>query len=84
MFFKDFIYLYLERGEGREKERERNISVFASHVAPSGHLARTPGMCPDWESNQQHLDSQPMLNPLSYTSQGRFPILNIGSILIFF
>ena len=26
-FFKDFIYLFLERGEGREKERERNIDV---------------------------------------------------------
>ena len=26
-FFKDFLYLFLERGEGREKEWERNISV---------------------------------------------------------
>ena len=26
--FKDFIYLFLERGEGREKERERNINVW--------------------------------------------------------
>ena len=25
MFFKDFIYLFLERGKGREKEREGNI-----------------------------------------------------------
>ena len=25
---KDFIYLFLERGEGREKERERNINVW--------------------------------------------------------
>ena len=25
--FKGFIYLFLERGEGREKERERNINV---------------------------------------------------------
>ena len=24
-FFEGFIYLFLERGEGREKERERNI-----------------------------------------------------------
>ena len=28
IFFKDFIYLFLERGEGREKERERNIDVW--------------------------------------------------------
>ena len=27
-------------------------------------------MCPDWESNQQPFGSQPVLNPLSYTSQG--------------
>ena len=27
-FFKYFIYLFLKRGEGREKERERNISVW--------------------------------------------------------
>ena len=26
-FFKDFIYLLLERGEGREKEWDRNINV---------------------------------------------------------
>ena len=25
IFFRDFIYLFVERGEGREKERERNI-----------------------------------------------------------
>ena len=27
LFLKDFIYLFLEREEGREKERERNINV---------------------------------------------------------
>ena len=33
-FFKDFIYLFLERGEGKEKERERNINVWLPHVCP--------------------------------------------------
>ena len=28
LFLKDFIYLFLERGERREKERERNIHVL--------------------------------------------------------
>ena len=43
----------------REKERERNIDVrgidglVASCMPPSGDLACNPGMCPDWESNQQ-------------------------------
>ena len=27
-FKKDFTYLFLDRGEGREKERERNINVW--------------------------------------------------------
>ena len=39
--------------------RERNIDVWgkhqlaASHTSPTGDLASNPGMCPDWESNQQ-------------------------------
>ena len=31
---KDFIYLFLERGEGREKERERNIHVWLPLTGP--------------------------------------------------
>ena len=33
-FFKDFIYLFLEREEGREKERERNINVWLPLTYP--------------------------------------------------
>ena len=40
VFLKDFIYLFLERGEGREKERERNINVWLPLVCP------TPGTWP--------------------------------------
>ena len=29
--FKDFIYLFLERGGGRDKEKERNIDVREKH-----------------------------------------------------
>ena len=48
-FFKDFIYLFLERGtEGGEKERERNGCVKETVTCA---LARNPGLCPDWESN---------------------------------
>ena len=35
------------------KERERNINVWLP-----GDLARNPGMCPDWESNQLPFASQ--------------------------
>ena len=62
---KDFVYLFLEKGEG-----EKHQYVVASHVAPTGDPACNPGMCPDWESNQWPFSSQPVLNPLSYTSQG--------------
>ena len=34
LFFKDFIYLFLDRGEGREKERERNINVWLPLTRP--------------------------------------------------
>ena len=47
LFFKDFIYLFLDRGE----VWERNINVGASRMTPNGDLARNPGMYPDWESN---------------------------------
>ena len=58
-FKKNFIYLFLERGEGREKERERSINVgeihqlVAFHMPPTGNLAHNPGMCPDQELNQR-------------------------------
>ena len=50
---KIFIFSFLERGEGREKEREKNINQL-----PLADLARNPGMCPDWESNQHPFSSQ--------------------------
>ena len=62
-FFLRF-YFFLERGEGREKERERNIHVWEIHqsVAPrthlTGDLAHNPGLCPDWESNQWSFSSK--------------------------
>ena len=50
-----FIYLFLERGEGRERGRETSI---ASHVPPTGDLAYNPGMHPDCELNQRPFGSQ--------------------------
>ena len=54
VFFKDFIYLFLEREEGKEKERERNINVWPH----TGGLTCNPGMCPDWEVNLWPFGSQ--------------------------
>ena len=51
------MYLFLERGEGRERQRETSMCGCFSR-APYWGLAHNPGMCPDWESNQQHFGSQ--------------------------
>ena len=48
---KDFIYLFLERGEGRRDEEKHQCAV-ACGLPPTGDLACNPGVCPDWESNQ--------------------------------
>ena len=41
-FFKDFIYLFLERGEGKEKERERIIYVWLPLVCADPHWGPGP------------------------------------------
>ena len=38
-------------------------------------------MCPEWELNWQPFGSQPVLNPLSYTSQGYSLVFLINVIL---
>ena len=51
IFLKDFIYfIFLERVREGERGRETSICGCLLH---SPNLARNPGMCPDWESNQQ-------------------------------
>ena len=68
-FFKDFIYLFLQRGKEREIEEEKHQCVVASHMSSIGDLAHNPGMCPDWESNWRPFGSQLTLNPLNYISK---------------
>ena len=48
-FFKDFIYLILERREG-EREGDKHQYV-AFHMLPARDLTCNPGMFPDWELN---------------------------------
>ena len=74
-FLKDFIYLFLDRGEGREKKRERNINVWLPLEHP---LLRT------WPATQAcaltgnqtggPLVCRLVLSPLSLTSQGEMTI----------
>ena len=57
LYFKIVIY-FLERGKEGEREGEKHQCVVASRMPPIGDLACNPGMCPDWESNQQPFGSQ--------------------------
>ena len=57
-FKKDFICLFLQRGEGQEKKRGKHQCVVAPHATPTGDPAPNPGMCPDWESNWWPFGSQ--------------------------
>ena len=44
--------IFLDRGEGREKESKRNIDVLLPLTHPLlGIWPHNPGMCPDWELN---------------------------------
>ena len=74
LFFKDLIYLFLERGERREKEGEKLWSV-APRTPPTGDPACSPGMCPDWDQTYNLLLCRPALNPLSHSSRGWFLFL---------
>ena len=75
-FFKRF-YLFLEREEGKEKERERNISVWLplSHtLLGTWPATQACGLTGNWTSNP--LVCKLALNPLSHTSQGSVYILD--------
>ena len=59
LFLKDFIYLFLDRGEGKEKERERNTNVWLYLCCPYWGAGPQPRHVP-WLGTK--------LNPLSHTS----------------
>ena len=70
LLFPDFLSYRQGKG-GRKRGRETSICGCLSrgpHWPLSWPTAHNPGMCPDWESNQQPSDLQ--LNPLSYRCQG--------------
>ena len=69
LFFKDFIYLYLERG--REEERERNINVWFPLVHPLlGTWPATQACALTGNPTGDPVVCRLVLNPLSHTCQG--------------
>ena len=57
-FLRFYVFIFRERGREGEREAEKHQCVVAFHAPPTGDLARNPGMCPDWDSNQQPFSSQ--------------------------
>ena len=66
-FFEDFVYLFLERGEGREKERERNWPATQA-CAPAGN--RTYGPLVSHSGANAPLLSEPGQGSCPNTSPG--------------
>ena len=72
-YLSNFLFIFLERGEGREKERKRNIDVWERNInwfpligTSTGDQTQNPSMCPDWELNLWHFalwDSAPPTEP---------------------
>ena len=69
---KDFLNLFLEIGEGREKAKETSMCGCLLHTP---YWGPNPGMCPDRERTSNPLVHKPALSPLSHTSQGPITIL---------
>ena len=58
IFLKKILFIFRERGREGERDKEKHQCVVASHTPPPGDLVPNPGMCTDWELNQQHFGSQ--------------------------
>ena len=72
--FKGFFYLFLDRGKRREKERERNISVWLPLTYPLLGTWPVSYACALTENQTSNpLVCRLVFNPLSHTSQGLEP-----------
>ena len=63
---------------------EKHQCVAASHAPPTGDLAWNPGMCPDWESNQQLFGSQARAQCTEPHQPGLYFLFNNIRILCIF
>ena len=78
-FFKDFIYLFLDRGEGRGKERERNNVWLPFVRSPPGTWPATQVCSLTGNQTWDPLVHRLALNPLGHTSQGEIWVFNQAS-----
>ena len=75
LLFK-ILFIYFQKGEGREKERERNTSVWLllKHPPP-GTQPTTQACAPTGNWTGGPLVCSPALDPLSHSSQGCYYLL---------
>ena len=72
LFFKDFIYLFLNRGVGWEKEGERDINVWLLLARPLLGTWPAPQACAlTGNQTSNPLVLRLVLNPLSRTSRDK-------------
>ena len=83
IFLNNFlnIYLFLERREGREKEKETSLGRLCT--PPTRDPAHNPAMCPDWESNPRPLSLQGNAQPTEPHQSGIF-FLSFFRFIYFF
>ena len=71
LFFLKILFIYFYRQEGREKERERKISVWLPLPHPLlGTWSATQACVLTGNRSNNPSVHRPVLNPLSHTSQG--------------
>ena len=67
LFFKILFLYFQKEGEGGRKGRSMDAGEIqqsvSPHTSPSEDLARNPGTCPDWDSNQRPFASQASAQP---------------------
>ena len=73
LLFRFYLFLFLDRGERRAKERERNISVWLPLTCLSlGTWTASQACALTVNCTGDSVVRTPALNPLSHTSQGEF------------
>ena len=63
-----------------EREEEKHQCVVAFHAPPTGDLAHSPGMCPDWELNQHHFGLQAHASSTELHQPGQICIKFCGKL----
>ena len=69
-FLKKILFIYLERREGREKEREKNMDWLLLTHPQLGTWPATQAYALTGNQTSDPLVCRPALNPLHHTSQG--------------